>query len=83
MKTPDKEEYAKSASEKQKSRFRSLQGQGLADERAWSIVFNEPDANQPYEDWPKAELEILVTEKGIENSADMSKAALLDALRLP
>lgn len=83
MKTPDKEEYANSASEKQKARFRSLQDQGLDEERAWSIVFNEPDANQPYENWPKAELEILAAEKGVENCSEKSKAELLDALRLP
>lgn len=83
MKTPDKKEYAQSATQRQKTEFQSLLDQGMTEEMAWRIVFNEPDSNQPYENWPKAELESLAAKRGIENYETKSKAELIDALSLP
>ena len=83
MKTPGKTDYAQSATEAQKAEFRKLCDQGINEEMAWRIVYDEPDANQPYDNWPKAELEALAAKRGIKEYEQMSKEALIDALRLP
>lgn len=83
MKTPDKKTYAKTASEESKARFRSLLDQGVSKEIAWRIVYDEPDSNQPYENWPKAELEGLAADRGIKDFRDMSKSELIAALQMP
>lgn len=83
MNTPDKSEYAQSASQKQKTEFQTLLDQGMTEEMAWRIVFNEPDSNQPYENWPKAELESLAAKQGIKDYESKSKDELIEELKLP
>lgn len=83
MKTPDKKEYTESGSKDEKARYQSLLDQGMDKEMAWSMVYDEPDSNQPYQNWPKAELENLAAKQGIKNYESKSKAELIEELRLP
>lgn len=82
MKTPDKKEYTESGSKDDKARYQSLLDQGMEKDMAWNMVYNEPDSNQPYENWPKAELENLAAKQGIKDYESKTKEELIEELNM-